>query len=75
MVILNAKSVHQTDFGLARGERVHFFISILSLCPFRVTPRLSSDMDAEFPKDEGMNNDTYEMSGKTGSLRYMAPGR
>lgn len=27
----------------------------------------------EYPKTEKMANDTYEMSGKTGSLRYMAP--
>lgn len=27
----------------------------------------------EYPKTEKMTNDTYQMSGKTGSLRYMAP--
>lgn len=27
----------------------------------------------EYPKSEPMANDTYQMSGKTGSLRYMAP--
>merc|ERR1719232_2303056 len=27
----------------------------------------------EFPKTEAMADDTYQMSGKTGSLRYMAP--
>lgn len=27
----------------------------------------------EFPKTEALANDTYQMSGKTGSLRYMAP--
>jgi len=29
----------------------------------------------EFPKKELMTNGTYKMSGKTGSLRYMAPGK
>jgi len=27
----------------------------------------------EFPKTEALTDDTYQMSGKTGSLRYMAP--
>lgn len=27
----------------------------------------------EFPKEQALANDTYQMSGKTGSLRYMAP--
>lgn len=29
----------------------------------------------EFPKTGALADDTYKMSGKTGSLRYMAPGK
>lgn len=61
------------DFGLARGkDTIIILLSSISCLHLIICLHFSMIFkQKEFPKSELMSGDTYQMSGKTGSLRYM----